>query len=163
MRRPPRRPTRSARRPMPDGAGLLLLAVALSAAVWGLGQLRAPRALETVRETRPGLVTVRLGAADRAAIDGWAEFFACHGLVNSELVINATLRANGFAEDPAWRPERPIRLDLAPSADQPRATPAEAAVQERVVALANGPAVDLARACAHPAAAPAASAAEMRP
>jgi len=133
-----------------EGASALVLAVALAAAVIGAGALRAPRSLDPARAPLARTVTVNLGPQDQARLDSWAEFFACHGLVNSEAVMLATLRANG---EP-WRPDRPIRLELAPSADQPPETPAELAILDQASALANAAPEVRDRACSAHAAPP---------
>lgn len=150
-----------ARRPAaPGGIAALIVALVLSAAVVGVGVLRRERPLDAGRDARPATVTVNLSAPDRQRLDGWAEFFACHGVV-SDLVMTATLRANG---DGAWTPERPIQLELAPSADQPPPTYKELEVLNRVTALTDG-SEDLAAACAAKSETPAApgEAAEERP
>ena len=114
------------------GVMLLLASAVLSAAVVGIGVLRGPRKLDTARDARPSTLVVNLSAQDRQRLDGWAEFFACHGVV-SDLVMTATLRANG-----EWKPDRPITLELAPSADQPPPTYKELEVLNRVTALTDG-------------------------
>jgi hypothetical protein len=165
--RAPRKPFQPAPKVAPkprlEGATSLVLALILAGAVIAVGALRGPRSLDPARAPLAKSVTVNLTPQDRARLDDWSEFFACHGLVNSDLVMLATLRAN----DGQWRPERPIRLELAPSADQPPATPAELAVLDKVTALANGPAAERDRACASAAsaepAAPATPAPETRP
>ena len=123
---------RVARRPAPQGAAMLVVAVLLSAAVFGVGALRGPKRLDAARDARPATVVVSLSAQDQQRLDGWAEFFACHGIV-SDLVMTATLRANGD-----WRPDRPIQLELSPSADQPPPTYKEMEVLSRVTALTDG-------------------------
>ena len=123
---------RAERKPAPPGLGLLIAALALSAAVAGVGALRGPRPLDAARDARPDSVVVSLSAQDQQRLDGWDEFFACHGIV-SDLVMTATLRANGD-----WSPDRPIQLELAPSADQPPPTYKELEVLNRVTALTDG-------------------------
>ena len=108
-------------------AGGLALAMAYGQAG---GALKEPQA---ARQTR---ITVRLSSADQQRLDSWAEFFACHSLRSDQLIV-ATLRINRFAEDARWRPERPIVIDLAPSADLSRYTPAEMQVLEAVSALGS--------------------------
>lgn len=146
--RPPRR--------APNGLALLVLAGMLSAAVVGVGALRGPQRLDAARDVRPDRVVVNLSAQDQQRLDGWDEFFACHGLV-SDLVMLATIRFNGD-----WKPDRPIQLELAPSADLPPATLKELEILNAVTALTTGPAEDRDRACAARAETPAPVAPEAR-
>ena len=127
------RAEQAARRVPPAGISLLMAAVVLSAAVVGVGVLRGPKKLDAARDARPSTVVVNLSEQDRQRLDGWHEFFACHGLARSDLVMIATLRANG-----AWKPDKPITLELSPSADQPPPTYKELEVLNRVTALTDG-------------------------
>lgn len=145
--RAPRTPFRPkpkvAPRPKAEGVSALVLAVLAGAFVLGVGSLRAPRSLDPARAPLARTVIVNLNPQDQARLDDWSEFFACHGLVNSNAVMLATLRANNGE----WRPERPIRLELAPSADQPPATAQELAILQRVTDLTNAPEGERDRAC----------------
>lgn len=132
---------RAGRKPAPQGAAMLVVAVVLSAGVLSAGVLRGPKRLDPARDARPSTVVVSLSAQDQQRLDGWAEFFACHGIA-SDLVMTATLRANGD-----WRPDRPIQLELSPSADQPPPTYKEMEVLNQVTALGDG-AEDRDAACA---------------
>ena len=125
------------------GLTALGLSLALGAAVIAAGSLRGPRSLDPARAPMARTVTVNLGPQDQARLDDWSEFFACHGLVASPGVMLATLRANGGA----WAPDRPIRLELAPSADQPPETPAEQVILDRAIAIANAAPEERDRAC----------------
>lgn len=134
-----------------EGVSALILAVGAAALVIGVGSLRAPRSLDPARAPLARTVSVNLNPQDQARLDDWSEFFACHGLVNSNTVMLATLRANNGE----WRPERPIRLELAPSADLPPATALELAILQRVTDLTNAPEGERDRACSAHAAPPA--------
>jgi hypothetical protein len=128
-----------------------LLAVALGGAVIVTGALRGPRSLDAERTRLARTAIVNLGPEDRVRLDDWSEFFACHGLVGSNNLMLATMRANGGD----FAPDRPIRLELAPSADLPPPTAAEQAVIEAAAALANAEPGRRDAACSAHAAAPA--------
>ena len=161
-KRPPKTEATAARprraRRLGEGAVTLAIAALLGAAVLGAGLAAGGGRMDDVKAERSSIMTVRLPAADQARLNSWAEFFACHSLRSDQLIV-ATLRINDFEKDQRWRPDREIRVDLAPSADLSRYTPGELEVLREVSTLGSGSAADLAAACtAGPAAEPAAPA-----